>query len=30
MAWFSIASLGVCILCSVVQLWYLKKFFQRG
>jgi hypothetical protein len=28
-AWFSIFSLAVCIGCSVLQLAYLKKFFQR-
>jgi hypothetical protein len=28
-AWFSILSLGVAVGCSVVQLWYLRKFFQR-
>ncbi|KAJ1380168.1 GOLD domain [Sesbania bispinosa] len=28
-AWFSIMSLGVCILVSVLQLWYLKRFFRK-
>lgn len=28
-AWYSIMSLGVCILASVGQLWYLKRFFQK-
>ncbi|XP_022155019.1 transmembrane emp24 domain-containing protein p24delta3-like [Momordica charantia] len=28
-AWFSIMSLGVCILASALQLWYLKRFFQK-
>lgn len=28
-AWFSIFSLIVCVAASVVQLAYLKKFFQR-
>ncbi|XP_022927935.1 transmembrane emp24 domain-containing protein p24delta4-like [Cucurbita moschata] len=28
-AWFSIMSLGVCILASTLQLWYLKRFFQK-
>ncbi|TKY74289.1 Transmembrane emp24 domain-containing protein p24delta3 [Spatholobus suberectus] len=28
-AWFSIFSLGVCILVSVLQLWYLKRFFRK-
>ncbi|KAJ4842130.1 hypothetical protein Tsubulata_048394 [Turnera subulata] len=28
-AWFSIMSLGVCILVSVLQLWHLKRFFQK-
>ncbi|EXB44367.1 Transmembrane emp24 domain-containing protein 10 [Morus notabilis] len=28
-AWFSIMSLGVCIIVSVLQLWYLKRFFHK-
>ncbi|XP_061356513.1 transmembrane emp24 domain-containing protein p24delta3-like [Gastrolobium bilobum] len=28
-AWFSIISLGVCILTSVLQLWYLKRYFRK-
>ncbi|KAF6147711.1 hypothetical protein GIB67_003042 [Kingdonia uniflora] len=28
-AWFSIMSLGVCILVSGLQLWHLKHFFQK-
>ncbi|XP_015582238.2 transmembrane emp24 domain-containing protein p24delta3 [Ricinus communis] len=28
-AWFSIMSLGVCILVSALQLWHLKRFFQK-
>ncbi|KAK9269932.1 hypothetical protein L1049_025505 [Liquidambar formosana] len=28
-AWFSIMSLGVCIVVSALQLWYLKRFFER-
>ncbi|XP_038888959.1 transmembrane emp24 domain-containing protein p24delta3-like [Benincasa hispida] len=28
-AWFSIMSLGVCILASAIQLWYLKRFFHK-
>lgn len=28
-AWFSIMSLGVCILVSVLQVWYLKRFFHK-
>ncbi|KAG2450333.1 hypothetical protein HYH02_004838 [Chlamydomonas schloesseri] len=28
-AWFSIASLGVCVASAVVQLWYLRRFFKR-
>ncbi|KAF7829845.1 transmembrane emp24 domain-containing protein p24delta3-like [Senna tora] len=28
-AWLSIMSLGVCILVSVLQLWYLKRFFRK-
>ncbi|GFY90716.1 emp24/gp25L/p24 family/GOLD family protein [Actinidia rufa] len=28
-AWFSIMSLGICIVVSVTQLWHLKRFFQK-
>ncbi|XVF64715.1 hypothetical protein PTKIN_Ptkin09bG0189600 [Pterospermum kingtungense] len=28
-AWFSIMSLGVCIMVSVVQIWYLKHYFVK-
>nr|CAB3467429.1 unnamed protein product [Digitaria exilis] len=28
-AWFSILSLGVCIVVSVLQLWHLQGFFQK-
>ncbi|EFJ44742.1 hypothetical protein VOLCADRAFT_82736 [Volvox carteri f. nagariensis] len=28
-AWFSIASLGVCVASALVQLWYLRRFFKR-
>ncbi|OMP01019.1 hypothetical protein COLO4_12211 [Corchorus olitorius] len=28
-AWFSIMSLGVCIIVSLVQLWYLKRYFIK-
>ena len=28
-AWFSIMSLGICITVSGLQLWYLKRFFQK-
>ncbi|XP_077212715.1 transmembrane emp24 domain-containing protein p24delta3-like [Tasmannia lanceolata] len=28
-AWFSIMSLGVCIGVSALQLWHLKRFFQK-
>ncbi|KAG5580929.1 hypothetical protein H5410_051556 [Solanum commersonii] len=28
-AWFSIMSLGVCILASVLQILYLKQYFQK-
>ncbi|KAK8600823.1 hypothetical protein V6N13_059430 [Hibiscus sabdariffa] len=28
-AWFSIASLGVCIVVSVLQIWYLKRYFVK-
>ncbi|OWM90165.1 hypothetical protein CDL15_Pgr006486 [Punica granatum] len=28
-AWFSIMTLGVCIVVSVFQLWYLRRYFQK-
>ncbi|KAF8024967.1 hypothetical protein BT93_F1962 [Corymbia citriodora subsp. variegata] len=28
-AWFSIMSLGVCIVVSVLQLWHLRHYFER-
>uniref|UniRef100_A0A2P2Q787 Uncharacterized protein MANES_02G161900 n=1 Tax=Rhizophora mucronata TaxID=61149 RepID=A0A2P2Q787_RHIMU len=28
-AWFSIMSVGVCTVVSVLQLWHLKRFFQK-
>ncbi|KAF2293791.1 hypothetical protein GH714_004787 [Hevea brasiliensis] len=28
-AWFSIMSLGLCILVSTLQLWHLKRFFLK-
>ncbi|XP_052206009.1 transmembrane emp24 domain-containing protein p24delta4-like [Diospyros lotus] len=28
-ALFSAMSLGICIVVSIMQLWYLKQFFQR-
>ncbi|WOK96186.1 transmembrane emp24 domain-containing protein p24delta3 [Canna indica] len=28
-AWFSIMSLGVCIVVSILQLWHLKGYFQK-
>ncbi|XP_062177448.1 transmembrane emp24 domain-containing protein p24delta3-like [Alnus glutinosa] len=28
-AWLSIMSLGVCIVVSTMQLWHLKRFFQK-
>ncbi|XP_075477635.1 transmembrane emp24 domain-containing protein p24delta3-like [Primulina tabacum] len=28
-AWFSIMSLGVCILVSTAQIWHLKRYFQK-
>ncbi|OAY44907.1 transmembrane emp24 domain-containing protein p24delta3 [Manihot esculenta] len=28
-AWFSIMSLGLCIVVSILQLWHLKRFFQK-
>ena len=29
LAWYSIASLFVCVFSGVWQLWYLRRFFQR-
>ncbi|KAL4348055.1 hypothetical protein GQ457_17G001930 [Hibiscus cannabinus] len=28
-AWFSIMSLGICIAVSCLQIWYLKRYFQK-
>ncbi|XP_056167600.1 transmembrane emp24 domain-containing protein p24delta5-like [Syzygium oleosum] len=28
-AWFSLMSLGVCIVVSVLQLWHLRRYFER-
>ena len=28
-AWFSVMSLGVCIVVSVLQLWHLKRYFHK-
>nr|GMD81806.1 transmembrane emp24 domain-containing protein p24delta3-like [Ipomoea batatas] len=28
-AWFSIMSIGICIVVSLVQIWRLKTFFQK-
>ncbi|KAK9217837.1 hypothetical protein WN943_006467 [Citrus x changshan-huyou] len=28
-AWYSLMSLGVCIVVSGVQVWHLKQFFQK-
>ncbi|KAE8713429.1 Transmembrane emp24 domain-containing protein p24delta5 [Hibiscus syriacus] len=28
-AWFSIISLGVCIAVTVLQIWYLKRYFVK-
>ncbi|EHA8588541.1 Transmembrane emp24 domain-containing protein p24delta4 [Cocos nucifera] len=28
-AWFSVMSLGVCIVASALQLWHLTSFFQK-
>ncbi|VAI84120.1 unnamed protein product [Triticum turgidum subsp. durum] len=28
-AWFSILSLGVCVVVSALQLWHLQGFFQK-
>ncbi|KAG8368767.1 hypothetical protein BUALT_Bualt15G0080800 [Buddleja alternifolia] len=28
-AWFGIMSLGICILLSVSQIWYLTRYFQK-
>ena len=30
MAWYSVASLGVCVMSGLWQLWYLRRFFQVG
>lgn len=29
MAWFSISSLFICLVVAVLQLWYLKTFFEK-
>ncbi|KAL1309915.1 hypothetical protein HN51_052650 [Arachis hypogaea] len=28
-AWFSIMSLGLCIIVAALQLWYLKRYFRK-
>ncbi|KAL6515555.1 hypothetical protein OROHE_018589 [Orobanche hederae] len=28
-AWYSIMSLGLCIVVSVIQLWYLRRYFHK-
>jgi uncharacterized radical SAM superfamily protein len=28
-AWYSIASLLICVLSGIWQLWYLRRFFKR-
>ncbi|KAG0482630.1 hypothetical protein HPP92_010714 [Vanilla planifolia] len=28
-AWFSIMSLGICVVGSILQLWHLKRYFQK-
>ncbi|KAK4433689.1 Transmembrane emp24 domain-containing protein p24delta3 [Sesamum alatum] len=28
-AWYSITSLGVCIVVSITQSWYLKRYFHK-
>ncbi|KAE8692614.1 Transmembrane emp24 domain-containing protein p24delta4 [Hibiscus syriacus] len=28
-AWFSIMSLGICIAAACLQIWYLKRYFQK-
>jgi hypothetical protein len=28
-AWFSILSLSVCIVVSILQLWHLQGYFQK-
>ena len=28
-AWFSIMSLGVCVVVSVLQLWHLHGYFRK-
>lgn len=28
-AWFSIMSLGICIIVSGLQLWHLKRYFRK-
>ncbi|KAM7251512.1 hypothetical protein ACFE04_023395 [Oxalis oulophora] len=28
-AWYSVMSLGVCIVASAVQIWYLQRFFRK-
>jgi len=28
-AWYSIMSLGICVLVSLLQVWHLKRFFLK-
>jgi hypothetical protein len=28
-AWYSIASLAICVAAAGAQLWYLRRFFKR-
>ncbi|KAL8485586.1 hypothetical protein ACS0TY_027759 [Phlomoides rotata] len=28
-AWYSSTSLGICIIVAVLQLWYLRRYFQK-
>jgi len=28
-AWYSIMSLSICVLVSLLQVWYLKRYFLK-
>ncbi|KAK4481296.1 hypothetical protein RD792_012181 [Penstemon davidsonii] len=28
-AWYSITALGVCVVVSLLQIWYLRRYFQK-
>lgn len=28
-AWYSLMSLGICIMVSLAQIWHLKRYFQK-